>query len=105
MTIKSTVAAVAMLFCGVPRTAAFAGQDYTDSGASSADIADTIAQFRADPGGASNPNVAGSFTSGRREINWDDVPDSAADPNVLPGDVHNTTSPRGAVLSHARDQA
>ena len=34
-----------------------------------------------------------------REINWDGVPDTLADPNLLPGNFFNTTSPRGAVFS------
>ncbi|MDQ3289835.1 MAG: hypothetical protein M3Q05_00945, partial [Bacteroidota bacterium] len=46
-----------------------------------------------------NENVAGSFTSGRREINWDGVPDNFASPNNLPPDFFNVNSPRGAVFS------
>lgn len=49
--------------------------------------------------GPLNPNVAGSFGSGRREINWDGVPDKFAAPNALPADFFNVTSPRGVVLS------
>ncbi|MEA2481896.1 MAG: hypothetical protein QOJ07_3818, partial [Thermoleophilaceae bacterium] len=95
---KVRVAALTLLIACAAPAAARADQDYTDTGPNPADIADTVAQFRADLGGL-NPNVAGSFTTGRREINWDDVPDSAADPHALPGDYFNTTSPRGAVLS------
>jgi hypothetical protein len=49
--------------------------------------------------GPLNPNVAGSFGSGRREINWDGVPDNLAAPNALPANFFNVTSPRGVVLS------
>lgn len=48
--------------------------------------------------GALNPNVPGSFGSGRREINWDGVPDAFSAPNNLPNDFFNVNSPRGAVF-------
>ncbi len=53
--------------------------------------------FRTDLG-TLNPNVAGSFGSGRREINWDGVPDGFSAPNQLPANFFNVNSPRGAVL-------
>lgn len=49
--------------------------------------------------GTLNPNEPGSFGSGRREINWDGVPDDFAAPNPFPGDFFNTRSPRGVVFS------
>ena len=49
--------------------------------------------------GAVNPNVAGSFGTGRREINWDGVPDALAAPNNLPANFFNVNSPRGVVFS------
>jgi hypothetical protein len=57
-----------------------------------------VDQYRADLG-ALNPNVAGSFGTGRREINWDAVPDAFSAPNDLPGNFFNSTSLRGAVFS------
>jgi len=44
------------------------------SGEGPADIQGAVDDFRAFLGPL-NPNVAGSFPSGRREINWDGVPD------------------------------
>ena len=35
--------------------------------------------------GANNGNASGSQTSGRREINWDGVPDSLSAPYNFPG--------------------
>ncbi len=49
--------------------------------------------------GTLNPNVAGSFGSGRREINWDGVPDALSAPNNMPANFFNVNSPRGVVFS------
>jgi hypothetical protein len=71
---------------------------FLDSGANAAAIQATVEDFRADLGSL-NPNVAGSFGSGRREINWDAVPPNFSDPNLLPNNFFNVNSPRGAVFS------
>lgn len=68
------------------------------SGINTGAIQAVVDQFRTDLG-ALNPNVAGSAGSGRREINWDGVPDTFAAPNNLPADFFNVNSPRGAVFS------
>ena len=49
--------------------------------------------------GTLNPNVVGSLGTGRREINWDGVPNNFAAPNHLPADFFNVNSPRGVVFS------
>ena len=56
-----------------------------------------VDQFRADLGGVNN-GVGGTFATGRREINWDGVPDAVSSPNNLPANFFNANSPRGAVF-------
>jgi len=68
------------------------------AGVNAAGIQTVVDAFRTAVGPL-NSNVAGSFGSGRREINWDGVPDSFAAPNALPGNFFNVNSPRGVVLS------
>ena len=62
-------------------------------------ITPTRDAFRAAVGGGTVAGANGSFGGVRREINWDGVPNAKADPNPLPADFFNTTSPRGAVFS------
>ena|ERR1700730_6743753 len=68
------------------------------SGPDAAAITPTVNAFRTDLG-TLNPNVAGSFGTGRREINWDGVPANFSAPNLLPNNFFNVNSPRGAVFS------
>lgn len=67
------------------------------AGANGAAIQSAVDQFRTDLGGANN-GVGGAFPTGRREINWDGVPDTFAEPNPLPFDFFNVNSPRGVVF-------
>lgn len=78
--------------------AAHAQSVRSTSGANPAAIQATVDQFRADLG-TLNPNVANSFGSGRREINWDGVPDALAAPNNLPATFFNVNSLRGVIFS------
>ena len=71
---------------------------FSASGANPASIQATVDVFRTAVG-ALNPNVAGSFGAGRREINWDGVPDALSAPNSLPANFFNVNSPRGVVFS------
>jgi hypothetical protein len=71
---------------------------FSASGSDAASITATVNDFRTDLG-TLNPNNAGSFGSGRREINWDGVPANFSDPNLLPNNFFNINSPRGAEFS------
>ncbi len=77
---------------------------FSSSGINAAAIQGQVDAFRANLG-ALNPNVAGSFGSGRREINWDGVPNAFSAPNNLPANFFNVNSPRGAVFSSSAGNA
>jgi hypothetical protein len=78
---------------------AFAVSIQQGSGANSAAIQTAVDAFRSDLGGSLNANVAGSFATGRREINWDGTPDSFSAPNNLPANFFNVNSPRGVLFT------
>src|SRR5947207_11640945 len=68
------------------------------SGPDIAAIQGAVTAFRGSLG-TLNANVVGSFGSGRREINWDGVPDALAAPFNLPANFFNVNSPRGVVFT------
>ncbi|MGH9941921.1 MAG: PEP-CTERM sorting domain-containing protein [Pyrinomonadaceae bacterium] len=94
----ATAAAVFLSLLALASTAAADPVIFSASGANPAGIQSTVDAFRTQLG-ALNPNVAGSFGSGRREINWDGVPNGFSAPNNLPANFFNANSPRGAVFS------
>ena len=61
--------------------------EFSASGANAAAIQATVDLFRADLGTLNTG--AGSFGTGRREINWDGVPAAFFDPNLLPNNFFN----------------
>jgi hypothetical protein len=70
--------------------------------AGAGDITLIVAAYRALLGDPNNGGAPVAHDTGRREINWDGVPDQLATPNFLPGDFFNaTTDPRarGALLA------
>ena len=56
---------------------------FSATGLNAASIQSTVDSFRTALG-TNNGAVATPFPSGRREINWDGVPDTLAAPNNLP---------------------
>ena len=95
-TISQVLASFGIALCALHAGAA--PVVFSAAGDSAADIQATVDAFRAALG-TLNPNVAGSFGTGRREINWDGVPDNFAAPNNLPANFFNVNSPRGVVFS------
>lgn len=87
----------ASLFCASTSYGAFI--TYEAAGSTSTSISGVRDDFRAAVGGGTVAGANGSFGGLRREINWDGVPGVSADPNLLPADFFNVTSPRGAVFS------
>ena len=73
-------------------------QVFEASGATPADIQATVDGFRNFGDFGTNNGVGGTFPDGRREINWDGVPDAFSAPNLLPANFFNSNSPRGAVF-------
>jgi hypothetical protein len=65
---------------------------FSASGATAADIQGTVDGVRTALGNL-NPNQPQNFPDGRREVNWDGVPDAISDPNPFPGDTFNSGNP------------
>ena len=73
------------------------------SGANTAALQAIVDLFRSDLGGTNN-GVGGSFGTGRREVNWDGVPDNLSEPNNFPLDFFNVNSPRGVIFNAIEDE-
>src|SRR5258707_709911 len=96
--------ALTLSVCLFPAVA-FADHTTFVSSGTDAEVTGAVAAFRAAIG-AANPNVPGSFLGGRREINWDGVPDAASVPNFFPGNFFNAAGApraRGAEFSTPGD--
>jgi hypothetical protein len=88
--------AIATLALMTPAITFAAPVVFKAAGSAPADIQATVEEFRNFFG--DNNGVGGTFTGGRREINWDGVPDRFAAPNNLPTNFFNKNSPRGVVF-------
>ena len=73
-------------------------QVFEASGVTPADIQAAVDAFRNFDDFGINNGVGGTFPTGRREINWDGVPDAFSAPNLLPANFFNSNSPRGVVF-------
>ena len=88
--------AVATLTLGRPAITFAAPVVFDAAGSAPADIQAVVEEFRHFLG--DNNGVGDTFSGGRREINWDAVPDGFAAPNNLPANFFNKNSPRGVVF-------
>ena len=70
-----------------------------------AGIQAAVDAFRADLGNPLNGATVGSQPAGRREINWDAVPDADSSPGRFPGDFFNAVAPRGSLFTNADPRA
>lgn len=90
-----TLAAAASAAVLAPAAAQADGVKRTAAGANPASIQAAVDAFRADIGGANNAGGPPA-AAGRREINWDGVPDGNSDPNPFPA---GTFLGRGALFA------
>ncbi|CAN5236125.1 hypothetical protein BH18ACI2_BH18ACI2_26260 [soil metagenome] len=95
---KMVLSLAALIVLLLPAQAPATPLVFQAAGPNAAAIQTAVDAYRTQQG-TLNPNVAGSFGSGRREINWDGVPNNFAAPNNLPANFFNVNSPRGAVFS------
>jgi len=97
------VAATVALALATTATANAAAVIVRAEGANAAAIQATVDAFRASLG--TNNGVGLPAATGRREINWDGVPDTVSAPNFLPPNFFNVNSPRGVVFNTIQESA
>lgn len=93
------VCCAAFALCGLIGSTQAAFITFEGASADVAGLTPVRDGFRTAVGGGSLAAANGDFGGLRREINWDGVPDVRADPNPLPADFFNVTSPRGVQFS------
>ncbi len=99
MKLLSAFATALTLFAALDSWAIPITTTFEAAGSNAAAITATRDAFRAAIGGGSVAGANGSFGGLRREINWDGVPENVSDPNAMPANFFNTSSPRGVVFS------
>ena len=96
LSLAIAILGLTLIFNPVPASAA--PQVFAASGATPADIQTAVSNFKTavSLGGGNNGIAPGPIAIGRREINWDAVPDAASAPNLFPANFFFNT--RGAVF-------
>jgi len=92
---RLVITAIAVSF-GAARLASAAAVEFAAAGFDPSAIQSSVDGFRAALG--ANNGIGGTFPDGRREINWDGVPDAVAAPNRMPANFFNANSKRGVVF-------
>jgi hypothetical protein len=88
------ILAASLLAAAAAALPALAAEPKVVSGAGN--VAVLLEEYRAALGGQNNGNAPGPLKYGRREINWDGIPDAKAAPAFLPSDQFRA---RGAILT------
>ncbi len=97
MKLHRLIAVTAALVAAPASWAAFVS--FESAAGNAAGITATRDAFRTSVGGGTVAGANGSIGGLRREINWDGVQDPQSDPNNLPANFFNSTSPRGVEFS------
>lgn len=90
--------ALALSVLGSAASAWAAPVEFAATGTRPSEIQSTFQAFRDDIGGNNNGAATGPIASGRREIDWDGIPDAFSAPNSMPANFFNQNSRRGAVF-------
>lgn len=91
MNFKTAIAAAILAGSFSAPASSWAISVFSDNG-TVAQVTETVTDFRAALGGGAANTGAANFATGRREINWDGVPDSSSDPNLIANNFFNTGS-------------
>ncbi len=91
--------AVAAFMLLLPALAVASPIEFATAGPTPASILFVVNAFRSAIPGPNNLSNPGPLATGRREINWDGVPDAKAAPHLLPADFFKVTVPRGLLMN------
>lgn len=89
--IRVLISGLILSFCASSANAALIST-FEDAGLVAADIQDTVDNFRNALGPNNGNAPVNGDPLGRRQINWDALPDALSDPTLFPGDFFNGDS-------------
>jgi len=88
---KVVMSSIVLSFCASSANAGIIST-FEDAGLVAADIQDTVDDFRNALGPNNGNAPVNGDPLGRRQINWDALPDALSDPTLFPGDFFNGDS-------------